>query len=120
MQEFFDDIKDNFFGNARLSGLKQLAQSNKYKFRRKESFASQPYQLKGFEVFKGKNTKRLKGIINIDSKGKDYHIRCYDYIYDGNSGVWKTTVFEMFDTSFSLPMFEIHKWIERKQIRVTN
>ena len=83
MEGFFDDLKDQFVPNGRVNELQQIAMEELFNFRRKERFADQDYLLKAFQIFKGKNDKRIKGILRKKENELDAIIRMYDYFYWG-------------------------------------
>ena len=108
MKGFFDDIIDLVRKNGRVEELKQVAKVNGFKFKNKESWASQDYLLKSFSIFKGKKDKRMKGILRKEILPLEAQIRIYDYIYFGDLKTKKTTVFEIECKDLQLPRFEIH------------
>ena len=63
MEGFFDDLKDKIVPNGRVNEMHQVAKIHRFNFRSKENFADQDYLLKAFQIFKGKNDKRLKGVL---------------------------------------------------------
>jgi cephalosporin-C deacetylase-like acetyl esterase len=117
MDEFFDDIKDLFWKNERKEELRQLASEAGFHFRSKERFADQAYPLKVFQVFKGKQSKRIKGIMSRPEKTLELKSRIYDYFYFGHARKRKTTVIELFASDLELYPFEIRpkrttKWVK--------
>lgn len=108
MEGFFDDLKDQFVPNGRVNELQQIAMEELFNFRRKERFADQDYLLKAFQIFKGKNDKRIKGILRIKENELDAIIRMYDYFYWGDFKTRKTTIFEINCPDLDLPKFFIY------------
>ena len=108
MEGFFDDLKDQFVPNSRVNDMQQVAKEERFNFRRKENFADQDYLLKSFQVFKGKKSKRLKGILRKKENELDAVIRMYDYIYWGDFKTKKTTIFEIDCPDLELPKFFIY------------
>ena len=108
MKGFFDDIVDLIKKNERVEELRQVARGNDFKFKNKESWASQDYLLKSFTIFKGKKDRRMKGVMWKDIIPLEAKIRIFDYIYFGEMKTRKTTIFEIECRSFDLPKFEIH------------
>jgi len=108
MEGFFDDLKDKIVTNGRVEEMRQIANENLFNFRSKENFSNQDYLLKSFQIFKGKNDKRLKGILRKKENELEAVIRVYDYIYWGEIKTRKTTIFEIYGPDLNLPQFYIH------------
>jgi len=108
MEGFFDDLKDKLVPNGRVDEMRQVAKEHKFNFRSKENFAGQDYLLKSFQIFKGKQDKRLKGVLRKKENEPDALIRMYDYIYWGDLKTRKTTVFEINCLDLDLPKFSIY------------
>ena len=107
MEGFFDDLIDSFKKNGRVEEMRQIAHSNKFKFKDREKFTQQDYLLKSFSIFKGKKDKRLKGIMMKEELAFNADIRVYDYWYFGDFKKRKTTIFEIKCVEFNFPKFEI-------------
>jgi hypothetical protein len=108
MEAFLDDLIDNFRKDERVVAMGQLAREFKFRFKERAKFASQPYHLKGFEIFRGKKPSRLKGILSLQDPSFNGKIRIYDYVYFGEFKKRRTTIFELESKDFDLPKFEIH------------
>ena len=107
LEGFIDDIKDVIQRNGRIEEMRQIARVNGFRFRSRETFAKQDYLIKEFSIFKGKNDKRIKGIMMKKEPAMDINIRVYDYWYFGDFKKRKTTVFEVFGKALDFPRFEI-------------
>lgn len=107
MEAFIDDLLDSFRRNERIAELSQLARQYDFAFTSKEKFANQPFFLKGFDIFKGKKSKRLKGILQKRDPSFTGIIRIYDYTYYGEFKKRNTTIFEIKSQEFDFDKFEI-------------
>ena len=107
MEGFIDDIVDSIRRNGRVEELRQIARLNGFSFKNREKFSQQDYLLKIFSIFKGKKSKRFKGILKKNEPTLDAKIRIYDYWYFGDLKKRKTTIYEIFVEAFDLPKFEI-------------
>ena len=116
LQDFFEEVIDGIFGNERLGNLKQLAKEKNFLFKKREKFSEQSFKLKGFDIFRGKTTKRFKGIISIEDPDLQARVRIYDYFKSGASKP-KTTIFEFHIPSLNLSKVTIRpkrttKWVQ--------
>ncbi|KAA3640639.1 MAG: hypothetical protein DWQ02_01765 [Bacteroidetes bacterium] len=107
MEAFIDDLIDNFRRPERLSEFSQLARQYEFGLKAKEKFVNQPYFLKGFDIFKGKKSKRLKSILHKDEPSFHGRMRIYDYTYYGEFKKRHTTIFEVKSEEFTFEKFEI-------------
>lgn len=107
MEEVIDDFIGNFWTNDRIKELEQLAAEHGWDFSPRDRFAAQPTALKGFNIFKGKQGKRITGIMSLPMKESECNSRIYDYIYYSDGGKKKTTVIELTCHQFDLSPFSI-------------
>lgn len=77
----FDELKDMFFGNERGSALQQIALSNGWDYKRRIRFDQLEYQVNDFDLFKGRDTKRIENIITFFDNSNGAEIKLYDYKY---------------------------------------
>lgn len=114
MSFVLDDIIDKFWKDGRVKELEEFADHHDFEFIGRARLELQTYQIKDFHLFRGKNAKRLKGILMKQIEGLE--VRIYDYIYYGEGDKRKTTVFELCDPRLNLPRFLIRpkrsiKWV---------
>jgi hypothetical protein len=107
MEAFIDDLIDNFRRPERVAEFSQLARQYEFGFKAKEKFVNQPYFLKGFDIFKGKKSKRLKAILHKKEPSFSGMVRIYDYVYYGELKKRTTTIFEIRSNEFDFEKFEI-------------
>ncbi len=107
MEAFIDDLIDNFRRPERVTEFIQLAKQFEFGFKVKEKFVDQPYFLKGFDIFKGKKSKRLKAILRKNETSFNGVVRIYDYVYYGELKKRITTIFEIRSNEFDFNKFEI-------------
>ena len=107
LEGFIDDVKDMIQRNGRIEEMRQIAKSNGFRFKSRDTFANQDYYVKDFSIFKGKKDKRIKGIMLKRDNALNLDIRVYDYWYFGDFKKRKTTVFEIFGKALDFPRFEI-------------
>lgn len=107
IEVLIDDFIDNFRKPERFDEFKQLARQFDFRYRNKEKFASQPYFLKGFNLFRGKKPKRLKAVLLKKEPAFNGVTRIYDYFYFGEFKKRQTTVFELQCKEFDFARFEI-------------
>ena len=110
-----DDIIDKFWKDGRVKALEEFASRHDFEFSGRDRLDLQTYQIRDFNLFKGKKAKRLKGILAKSVDTVD--VRIYDYIYYGEGEKRKTTVYEIFDEGLNLPRFLIRpkriiKWVK--------
>ena len=107
MEAFIDDLIDNFRRPERVAEFSQLARQYQFGFIAKEKFVNQPYFLKGFDIFSGKKSKRLKAILHKEESAFTGKVRIYDYVYYGEFKKRTTTIFEVKSSEFDFEKFEI-------------
>ena len=105
MSFVLDDIIDRFWKDGRVKEMEEYAERHAFDFTGRERFELQTYQIRDFQLFRGKRPKRLKGILT-KTEGPAA-VRVYDYIYYGEGEKRKSTVYEIFDEQLNLPRFII-------------
>jgi len=116
-QEIIDTWKDRIWKDDRLLDLQQIARENDWRFRSEERFPEQPTELKHFQLFKGKKSKRLRGIIESGQRSNTHGARIYDYVYYGETRKRTTTVMEFHHTGIDLHDFRIRPKGKLKQFK---
>ncbi|MEM1322700.1 MAG: hypothetical protein AAGG75_20715 [Bacteroidota bacterium] len=106
MQAFIDDIISNFRPDLETTLRKRLAGQRGWGFGTRRRLSSDPLY-KVFELFKGKQGKRLLGVMAMKSKVVEGTFRIYDYLYFGNIKRSRTTVFEFTSKALALSRFSI-------------
>lgn len=101
MNDIIDDFKNVFWTDERVLEYGQIASEYQFRFKKRVRFSTQPYQLKGFQLFQGKKGKRLNGILEKKEKELSLKTRIYDYIYYGSSKKRISTVFEFHSPSMN-------------------
>jgi len=109
MQDWIDDLKDQFFKDDRVEELRQLAQKMKFTFLAKQRFSEQAFEIKDFRIFKGKKAKRFKGILSTQLVELGLKVRIYDYVYFGDEGKKTTTIFEFQSKNLQFPRVRIQR-----------
>jgi|GEM_PF-1201652 len=108
MYEFIDNIKDQFFKNERIIEMSQVAREHNFRFIKNESFKSQRYELKAFDLFSSKKRKRkLKAVFHFQNDIASLKTRIYDHFEYSDSGIKETTVYEIWHEEFDFPKFQI-------------
>lgn len=107
MEEVFDDVIHKFWKSDRVRELSQVAKEASFRFKSRVHFSEQPSILRGFHLFRGSKSRRLIGLMSKEEKDYALKTRIYDYIYYGNAGKKKTTVFEIQQSAIDLPSFSI-------------
>ncbi len=105
MEEYIDDFIDKFRSDDRILELSSFAERYRLFFVKRERFGNQDYRLNGFNIFKGKKGKRIRGIISDPEPTLNCEGRIYDYHYYGDGGVKKTTLIEIKSRELNLPYF---------------
>jgi len=73
-------IYDDFAKSGRIQDLEQLAKELGYPFAKRMPFGPQTTEIKGFNLFSKKGSKRFIGVISIPAKAFKGSIRFYDYL----------------------------------------
>ena len=107
MQAFFEDIKELFFGNDRVSDLAQLSRKQGFRFWKNYSFRRLPYEIKSFGLFKGKNQKRLRSLLEKVDTEKGIKYQIFDFHNYKDYGTKKTTAIYISSETFDFPEFEV-------------
>ena len=107
MKAFIDDFISNFKTDPRIEKQRLLARQNKWRFSSRRRYDKDVIALHDFQLFTGKADKRLTSIIQAKSDKIKGTFRIFDYIYFGEFGNTKTTVFEYTNTSIDLSSFII-------------
>jgi len=115
MDEFFGDIKDTFFMDDRLLGLKRWAEENGCSFEKRKNFAGESTALKGMHLLKGKKAKRIRGILRFVDD--EFVIRIYDFIHYVSGRTSKMTVLELMHPDFNFHHFMIRPRRGPKMLR---
>ena len=100
----FDEIKDLFFGNERGAAMQQVAKTHGWSYTRRIRFDHLEYQVSDFQLFHGKQFKRIENIIVWQPPESVFSIRIFDYIYRKKT----TSVIQVYHPEFDLPRFSIH------------
>ncbi|MCP4125353.1 MAG: hypothetical protein GY751_26770 [Bacteroidetes bacterium] len=116
-EELLDTWKDRIWKDDRLLDLQQIARENNWRFHTEARFPEQPTGLKQFKLFKGKKSKRVRGVVSTKEKDRPFSTRIYDYIYYGETRKRKTTVLEFYHQGIDLHNFKIHPKSKMKQFK---
>ena len=73
-------IYDDFAKSSRMQDLQQLAKELNHPFTKRVSFGPQTSEIKGFDLFSKKGSKRFIGIIDFPVQAFKGRIRFYDYL----------------------------------------
>ncbi len=107
LNDLFEDLKDSIFGNERLSDLMQFAEHNGFGFKKRIPFSNLDYELKAFELFKGKSRKKIRNILQRDSQALQATLYLFDYTSQSEFRKTNTTCLLVESRLFQLPEFLI-------------
>jgi len=116
-QELIDTWKDRIWKDDRLLDLQQVARENKWRFQSEGRFPEQPSRLKQFRLFKGKKSKRVRGLITAREASLPVSTRIYDYVYYAETRKRNTTVLEFHHSGIDLHDFKIRPKGKMKQFK---
>ncbi len=105
--ELFEDLKDSLLGNERLSEMMQFADKNGFEFKKRIPFAKMDYELKSFKFFKGKGNKKVRNVMQRDSKALKAEIFLFDYTFQNDYKKTSSTCIILESELFKLPKFRI-------------
>lgn len=107
MQAFFEDLKDLFLGNDRISDLGQVARNHGYRFWGKYSYRKLPYEIKSFEIFQSKKDKRVKSLLEKYNPDTCVKSQVFDFHDFKEFGTKKTTIVYLHSEDYEFPEFII-------------
>jgi len=107
IENFLEDLMDSVFGNERLSDLMQFAEKNDFGFKKRIPFSNLDYELKAFELFKGKGRKKVRNILKRKSKTLQARIHLFDFKFQNDFRTTKTSCLLIESDLFQLPQFMI-------------
>jgi hypothetical protein len=100
-------IYDDFAKGERQLDLEQLSKEYQFSFKKRESFGIQPTDIKGFQVFAKKGSKRFLGILSRPTESFKGYLRFYDYLVTKDLETTTHSVVEIYNEQLFTDYFTI-------------